>query len=209
MARKVGKLRVDPCLGPLILASASPRRKRILADLELRFRVDPPAIQEILSPALSPEENAVALAKAKAMAVAGRVREGTVIGCDTLVAVGPEIMGKPSEEGEAKRILTFLSGKIQRVISGLSLVHVATGIEVCGHAVTRVYTRSMTRQEIDDYVATGECFGKAGAYAIQESGDRFIERLEGSFDNVVGFPTELFMEFMETLARRIGDAYPS
>lgn len=190
-------------LSPLILASASPRRKALLEGMGYDFQVRPSQIDESIHDNDSPEENAVRLACLKARSVLAQARTGTVIGCDTVVAVGSEVLGKPDGPDDARRILSFLSGKVQRVISGLCLISAATGIEISGFDVTRVYTKPMSRKEIDDYIATGECYGKAGAYAIQETGDRFIERLEGSFDNVVGFPSELFLQFLETLFRKV------
>jgi septum formation protein len=191
--------------GPLILASASPRRKSILERLGYAFEVVPADVEETVDGRFTPEENAERLARFKAQSVAGRLDHATVIGCDTLVAVGNRIVGKPADEKEAREILSFLSGKTQRVISGLCLIDPDRKAALTGHDVTLVYTRPMTMQEIDEYIETGECFGKAGAYAIQETGDRFIDRLEGSFDNVVGFPSELFHTFMEQLSRRESD----
>ena len=196
---------LSPYLAPLVLASVSPRRQDILKGLGLVFEVIPSGIEESVSAGRSPEENAQELARLKARAVAARVERGTVIGCDTLVAVEDKILGKPVSPQDAKRILSLLSGKTQRVISGLCLIHQPTGQELCGHEVTTVFTKPMSKRDIDEYVATGEGLDKAGAYAIQETGDRFIERLEGSFDNVVGFPTELFTRFTDRLLRRLED----
>jgi len=199
-------MRFSPVLRPLILASASPRRKTLLKQLGEPFEISPVNIEEKLFLNQSPEENAEQLARQKARAMADILQKGTVIGCDTIVAVGDEILGKPDSIEDARRILSILSGKTQRVISGLSLIHVETGVELSGYDVTTVYTKHMTDQDIEAYIATGECFGKAGAYAIQETGDRFIERLEGSFDNVVGFPTELYLKFIKELEGIVEDA---
>lgn len=188
-------------LSPLILASASPRRKDLLERLGFEFDLRPSRVDELLD-ADTPERNAQRLAGLKARAVVEGLKSGVVIGCDTVVAVESEILGKPADEADARRILSYLSGKVQRVISGLCLIDVRSGIELCGHEVTWVHTRPMSPREIDEYIATGECFGKAGAYAIQETGDRFIDRLEGSFDNVVGFPTELFIRYWNELCQR-------
>ena len=202
-------MKIDPFLEPLILASASPRRREILERMKCSFKVMPSSMEETVFAGLSPEDNAEELSKGKARAVAARLDRGTVVGCDTLVAVDKKILGKPASPEEAKRILTFLSGKMQKVISGLCLIHVKTGIELTGHEVTKVYTRPMSRRDVEDYVATGEGIDKAGAYAIQETGDRFIERLEGSFDNVVGFPTELFERLISILSDRLRDGNKS
>lgn len=183
----------------IILASASPRRKTILERMGYSFRILVPDIEETIDSTLDPEGNAERLARMKTHAVADSLDTGLVIGCDTIVAVENRILGKPASAEDAFDILSFLSGKTQRVISGICLKDCDTGAERCGHDVTRVFTKPMSKKEIDEYIATGECFGKAGAYAIQETGDRFIERIEGSFDNVVGFPSELFARYFDEL----------
>ena len=127
---------------------------------------------------------------------------------DTLVALGDEIIGKPLDRTEAVAILTRLSGTRQRVISGLCLWPVTGGRDVLAPhvcvATTWVQMRAMSPEQIKEYVASGESDGKAGAYAIQEGGDRFVESLEGSFLNVVGFPLELFEEWLPAALREWG-----
>jgi septum formation protein len=194
---------ISQSLSPLILASASPRRKALLESMGYDFEVYPSEVKERLREKETPEENAERLACLKARSVRDQVKRGTIIGCDTVVAVGTKVLGKPDGPEDARKILSFLSGKVQRVISGLCLISATEEIEISGYDVTRVYTKPMSAEEIDAYIATGECFGKAGAYAIQETGDRFIERLEGSFNNVVGFPSELFVQFLEALANQV------
>jgi septum formation protein len=186
-------------LEPLILASSSPRRKEILDRMGLRFEIRPARVDETLRSGEKPEASAARLARLKARTVAGLIEAGTVIGCDTVVAVGDRIMGKPASREDARRILSALSGRTQRVITGLCLVHGPRGLEISGYDVTRIYTKPMSDEDIEAYIETGECFGKAGAYAIQETGDRFVDRLEGSFDNVVGFPSELFQAFLKAM----------
>jgi septum formation protein len=217
-------MEISATLEPLILASASPRRRDIMTRLGLRFEIKPSDVEEPdLAPPGLPDDDSAAfsaaaieagacgspaglaetLATLKARRVAEQCSGGTVIGSDTVVAVGAAVLGKPGSEEDARRILSFLSGKTQEVISGLCIIHRPSGIELSGHDVTRIWTRHMTADDIDEYIATGECFGKAGAYAIQETGDRFVERIEGSFDNVVGFPTELFETMMAEMENRV------
>jgi len=191
-------------LEPLILASASPRRRDILRRLGLSFEIRPSQVDEQEIPSEEPAALAERLSVSKARQVAQGVSRGTVIGSDTVVAVGRCSLGKPESARDACRILAYLSGKEQQVISGLCLIHRPTEIMLTGHDVTRVFTRPMSTRQIEDYVATGECFGKAGAYAIQETGDRFVDRIEGSFDNVVGFPTELFVTLILELMGAVG-----
>ncbi len=198
-------MQIHNSLRPLILASASPRRRDILRRLGLEFGIIPSSVDEDLvmhrgeGDLPGPAQAAERLSILKARHVAAGCSRGTVIGSDTVVAVGETMLGKPTSAEDAHRILSFLSGKTQEVISGLCLIHKPSGKEFSGFDVTRVFTKPMSDHEIEEYIATEECFGKAGAYAIQETGDRFVDRIEGSFDNVVGFPTELFMKMIKDL----------
>jgi septum formation protein len=202
---------ISESLQPVVLASASPRRRDILTRLGIPFEtrvsgVDEPEISRLSrgdGDPPGPADLARECAVLKARSVGRELAAGTVIGSDTVVAVGALPLGKPESADDARRILSLLSGKVQDVISGICLIHVPTGIELSGYDVTRVFTKQMSDRDIDEYIATGECFGKAGAYAIQESGDRFVDRIDGSFDNVVGFPTELFLKLIAQLAREV------
>ncbi|MGD0090451.1 MAG: Maf family protein [Planctomycetota bacterium] len=203
----------------LVLASASPQRQQILAKAGYVFEVvDPGEVEDAVASAGRPEELAAAKACAKARHVAAALLApypAVVVAADTLVVLGSEIIGKPRDRADAVGILTRLSGTRQRVISGLclwpvtlqsrpagtesqfpnsrKLVSVPAGPRPkCGVATTWVQMRRMSAAQIQAYVASGASDGKAGAYAIQEGGDRFVEALEGSFLNVVGFPLELF-----------------
>lgn len=193
---------IDPSLEPLTLASASPRRHEILTRLGHAFRIDPADVDETPVPGLDAKAVAIDLARRKARHVARRQPVGTVIGADTIVVLGDQLLGKPADAGDARRILTALSDSTHRVITGVALVH-ASGAEVADAAVTRVTMRPMSAAEIDAYIASGECFGKAGAYAIQERADRFVTALDGAYDNVVGFPSGLFARLLIDLTRRV------
>jgi septum formation protein len=185
----------------LILASNSPRRRELLRQAGYRFEVRPPPIDDhgMAQPA-SPEALVESLAymKATATIAADSLGQGLVLGADTIVALGDEVIGKPASEAEARRILARLAGAEQRVMTGLALVDAATGRRWLDHDVTRLRMRRMTPQEIDAYVASGEAMGKAGAYAIQETGDRYIEQMVGSLTNVVGLPMELLERLLKT-----------
>ncbi|MBK6941117.1 MAG: septum formation protein Maf [Planctomycetes bacterium] len=182
----------DPRL-PIVLASASERRKSILHRLGFAYRIDPADIDETPTPGASPREVAMRLAREKARTVAARTRAGTVIGADTVVATRAGLLGKPEDAAQARRFLEILADSTHEVITGLALVRAGTGLERVSATTTRVTMRALTAAEIDAYVASGEPFGKAGGYAIQENADRFVTRLDGSFDNVVGFPSETFL----------------
>jgi len=187
----------------LILASNSPRRRELLRQAGYRFEVRPPPIDEQgAGGAVSPGAHVEGLAylKARAAIAAHGLTEGLVLGADTIVELGGRIIGKPADEADARRILSALSGSEHHVLTGLALVDVAAGRRHLAHEVTRVRMRVMTAEEINAYVASGEALGKAGAYALQETGDRYVERIDGSLTNVVGLP----MELLERLLRAAG-----
>lgn len=175
----------------LVLASASPRRRELLAQLGYEFDVVPPAVDETVDTSLPAERQAEALAERKAEAVAGRVGDAIVLAADTLVACEGRTIGKAADEAEARQILQLLTTHRHAVITGICVLDTTTGRKEVTHDVTWVQMRPMTAEELDAYIATCGWRDKAGAYAIQEGGDRFVERLEGSESNVVGLPTEL------------------
>lgn len=174
----------------LILASTSPRRSELFAARGLSFRTISPDVDEDDDSGLPPDDLAVLLARRKSRAVASRLRSGLVVGADTVVALGNDSLGKPVDAEDARRILRRLSGSTHRVVTGFSVIDAADGAERFGRRTTVVTMRTMSEAEIAAYVASGESDGKAGAYAIQETGDRFVERIDGPFDNVVGLPVE-------------------
>jgi len=192
-------------MAELILASASPRRRELLRKLGRPFRVVAPEVDETPPPGLSPRETAEALARRKARSVARRVRHGWVLGADTLVAVRGEIMGKPRDRDDAIRILQRLSRERHEVITGICLIDAASGRELTASEATAVAMRPMTREEIERYASSGEGMDKAGAYAIQESGDRFVEHIEGSLTNVVGLPVELVRNLLDRIEEAGGE----
>lgn len=192
--------RVPDELAPLWLASASPRRRDILTRHGYAFEVRPADVDETPPEGLAPARIAEALALRKAVAIRDAVAGGTVIGADTLVVgEGDVLHGKPEDDEDARRILRALSGTTHRVLTGVALVH-ADGRTAVGHEETRVTMRPMSDAEIAAYVASGESKGKAGAYAIQEKADRFVARLEGDYENVVGFPPARFAALLVDLA---------
>lgn len=190
--------------GILILASASPRRRQLLASAGIRFEVQPADIVEDLpEESHSPELEAQRLALAKARAVAdGRPPDGRwdgrwVLGADTIVVLGRRIIGKPRDEADALAILSRLSGSTHRVITGLALVECGAELRTLVRSdETRITMRTIPPEEIRRYVDSGAGEGKAGAYAIQEGGDKYVERMEGSLTNVVGLPMELLKRML-------------
>ena len=184
-----------------ILASASPRRQEILEGLGLVFTVDPCSLPEPgLRRGEQPAAYAVRAARLKARDVAARHHSGVVIGADTIVVCGNAIFGKPQNRGQARQMLLSLSGRWHRVITGLSLCDGRSGRICSGHSESRVRFRRMSPAEVDWYLGTGEHSDKAGAYAIQGYAALFIDRIEGCYFNIVGFPVATF----ERLCRRLG-----
>ncbi len=184
----------------IILASASPRRRELLRETGLEFTVKPADMNERLDIGSSPEENAMRLARGKAERVADACTGAEiVIGADTLVVVGQEAVGKPQDRADARRILSRLSGSVHQVVTAVAVIDRATGRMLVSTEVTEVEMRELSPEEIADYVDSGEADGKAGAYAIQESGDRFVKAVHGSLSNVIGLPMELLMRMLNEL----------
>ncbi len=190
---------------PIILASRSPRRQEILRRLGLSFRVEPADIDESTSPGLPPREQAMAAAVRKAAAVARRVGRGLVLGADTLVVLDGKTMGKPADALDARGMLGRLAGRTHVVTTGIALIDVERGARLIDWADTRVHMRPASEDEIDAYIATGEPMDKAGAYAIQGEGARFIAGIEGCYYNVVGLPVERLHRLLGELT---GDPAP-
>lgn len=184
---------------PFILASASPRRAALLREYDYEFDivVAPVEEPERLEDATAPAELAEALSHFKARAVADGLDRGVVLGADTVAALGETIFGKPSDEEDARRILQSLSGTRHDVITGVTLLDAESGKRETRHARTGVVMKPLSEKELDDYLATGAWQGKAGAYGIQDYGDAFVERIEGSFTNVVGLPMELLTSMLD------------
>lgn len=172
----------------IILASASPRRRQLLKQIGLSFRVIPSLVDEDSINCRDPLANVQAIALHKARDVAARVKEGIVIGADTQVIADGEVLGKPKDEADAARMISKLSGKTHRVITGVALVNVETLFEETWAETTSVTFRELSEDEKTAYVESGEPMGKAGAYGIQGRAAAFVERIEGCYFNVVGLP---------------------
>jgi septum formation protein len=172
----------------LILASQSPRRSELLRAAGIPFTIRPANVDESVQPGEPPEEYVKRVAQMKATAVEAGPDDVT-LGADTIVVIGREILGKPKDRADAVRMLKSLAGRVHEVITGICM---RRGGELIGdRAVTRVWLIPLTSQEVEQYVATGEPMDKAGAYAIQGLASKFVERIEGSYTNVVGLPIEL------------------
>jgi len=179
---------------PLVLASSSPRRAEILRAVGWEFETCPADVDETPRAGEAPDEYVQRLAREKAGAVASSRLFGLVLGADTTVVVGGDILGKPRDEEEAAEMLRRLAGRWHEVLTGVALVRAETGRAVVGLERTRVRFAETTEEEIAWHVRTGQLLDKAGAYAIQGRAALFIEAIEGDYWNVVGLPIRLIYE---------------
>ena len=177
----------------LILASQSPRRSEILRQAGMSFVVRPASVDESLLPAESPMEYVRRVAQLKAAAIEADPAD-VVLGADTVVVIDGQILGKPRDHADALRMLETLSGREHEVLTGICLLRGKdTTIDL---AITRVWFLPLAHRDLEEYVATGEPMDKAGAYAIQGLASKFVQRIEGSYSNVVGLPIELVREHL-------------
>jgi septum formation protein len=172
----------------LLLASRSPRRSELLRNAGIPFEVIVADVDETIAEGEVPEEYAQRVAEEKAMAVKAGPGD-VVLGADTIVVIDDQILGKPADAADAERMLRLLQGRRHDVITGICIRK--TDEVVRDWAATKVWFTVMSDDEIREYVASGEPTDKAGAYAIQGLASKFIERIDGSYANVVGLPVAL------------------
>ena len=177
----------------LVLASQSPRRREILRQAGIPFTIRAAGVDESPLADEPPEAYVQRLAEWKARAVSAGAAE-TVLGADTTVVAGSEMLAKPEDPADARRMLAMLSGRCHEVMTGICLRRGARAIR--DHAVTAVWFAPMSPGEIAEYVASGEPMDKAGAYAIQGLASKFIERIDGCYFNVVGLPVALLYRYL-------------
>ena len=173
----------------LVLASSSPRRREIIAALDIQVQVSSSEVEE--GPARhseSPEEYVVRLSREKALAVARSVGDAVVLAADTSVVIDGAVLGKPLDELDATRMLRLLRGREHSVITGITALHAKSGRAIGTYKCTRVVLRSYSDQELEDYVRSGQPMDKAGAYAVQDPVFHPASRLDGCYLNAVGLP---------------------
>jgi septum formation protein len=185
----------------IYLASTSPRRRDLLRRLGIRFQLLTPAASEKPEAVghragSHPARYALACAKAKALSVADRVGAGIVVGVDTVVVCGRQILGKPRSRAEARKMLAMLSGRSHSVVSGLAVIRMPDKTVLTASETTEVTFRELAEQEIEQYIAGPEPYDKAGAYGIQEHAGIFVSRVSGCLLNVVGLPVPLLLELL-------------
>ncbi|RLB09340.1 MAG: septum formation protein Maf [Deltaproteobacteria bacterium] len=173
---------------PLILASSSPRRRELLQNLGIPFKIYPSNVEEKISDTDEFEKFALEIAEKKARYAYNKLKDGWILAADTIVVVEEKIFGKPKDYNDAKRMLSILSGREHTVITGFCIIDPAGELSWKESVISKVTIRELTEEEIDSYLATKEPFDKAGAYAVQGIGSFMIKKINGSYTNVVGLP---------------------
>jgi septum formation protein len=190
---------------PIVLASRSPRRIHLLRQIGIPFTVEESGVDENFAEGNSPETIVRELSLEKAKKVAERIGSGIVIGADTIVVLNGAILGKPSSREDAMRMLRLLAGKTHTVFTGFALVDVKTGKSLVDYERTEVTFRELAEKEIEQYVDSGSPMDKAGAYGIQDDyGAVFVEKINGCFYTVVGFPLSKFYSSFNVFLAELG-----
>jgi septum formation protein len=186
----------------IILASASPRRRELMTQAGYKFKVVPSDVDEksISSDVLPSIRYAELLALAKAENIALRYPDDVVIGADTIVDFNGQIIGKPADAADARRITEMLFSDTHKVITGIAILRLAGGLKMVRHDTSVIYPRRLTPEQIEAHIRGGSWRDKAGAYAIQETGDELIEKFDGSLSNIMGMPMELLELMLHDIA---------
>jgi septum formation protein len=192
---------LDPALPPvqLILASASPRRRELLAQLAIPFTILPANIEESIMPGEVPWAYTRRVAYAKAQHVARQCPTAVVLGADSVVVLEPHILGKPRDPDDARHMLARLSGRVHTVMTAVAVLHYARHVVCLDVVQTLVRFRLLSPSAMEHYIATGEPMDKAGAYAIQGAAAAFVESWEGCYTNVVGLPLRRTAAFLQAV----------
>lgn len=188
----------------MILASTSPRRKEILTKIGFNLEIKTKEVEEI-SDKVDIYEKIEEIALKKAIGIALENPKEYVVSADTVIGLDGEIIGKANSENEAKKILKKLSGREHLVITAYSLINIEKNIKIVTHSVSKVFFKKLSNELIEWYLSTGEYTDKAGAYAIQGKGAIFVEKIEGDFLTIVGFPLSDFIDKLEKIGININD----
>lgn len=180
----------------IVLASSSPRRQELLKNLGLPFTVQVSDIDETVSSDLNPEEIVQTLSFQKAEVITKKLSFGLVIGSDTIVVLDGQVLGKPTDEQDAYRMLRALSGRKHQVFTGVAIIDAASGKAEVSYSSTYVTMEAMTDETIYSYIASGEPMDKAGSYAIQGLGATLVQKIEGDYFTVVGLPLHLLAHML-------------
>ncbi len=185
----------------IVLASASPRRKAILSQVDLDFTIEPSKINEDFSIDLLPKAFCEHWAREKANDIAKNHSHKLIIGADTIVVMNDKILGKPKNYNESFAMLKSLSGKTHQVLTGVSLIHFNLGIDFTFNEATNVSFCLLTDEEINKYIDKYKPYDKAGSYGIQDGFSVYVEKINGCFYNVMGFPIFRFHKFYKAIAK--------
>jgi septum formation protein len=190
----------------IILASQSPRRVDLLGNLGLQFEVIPSEIDEstqLEDPAGVVEHLAREKAETVRKQLGSDAGDTLIIGADTIVVLGKDILGKPSSREDAYQTLIRMSGRCHKVYTGVALIDCTTGVTRTAHEVSTVYFRSLDSAEVRAYCRTNEPMDKAGSYALQGTASAFVQRIEGCYSNVIGLPVPLVVELLRSMGVRV------
>jgi septum formation protein len=174
----------------IILASGSPRRKDLLTQLGIDFEIIPSEYEEDMTIQLPPKELVQYLAKGKARDVADKYNDALIIGADTFITVNEKIMGKPKDYNEAKEMLKATSNQVVKIHTGVCIINTKNNEEWIDYDLTKIHIKKMSEKDIESYLSKGEWKDKAGAMGIQGNSAPYIQKIEGSYSNAMGFPLE-------------------
>ena len=184
----------------IILASASPRRKEILENTNVKFKIMASSIEELRLEGESPCQMVMRLAFEKGIDIASRQKSDLVISADTIVVLDNTVLGKPKDEIEARKMITSLSGRTHQVITGISLINLDNNKKIIDYVISNVKFKNLSEEDINDYIRTKESLDKAGAYGIQGYGALLVEEIQGDYFNIVGLPiSKLNRKLLEIL----------
>lgn len=181
----------------IILASASPRRKEILENANVKFKIITSNIDEFALDDESPCQMAMRLAFEKGIDIASKQKSDLVISADTIVVLDNNILGKPKDEIEAREMITNLSGTTHQVITGVSLINLDENKKIIDYVISNVKFKNLSEEEISDYIKTKESLDKAGAYGIQGYGAMLVEEIQGDYFNIVGLPISKLSDLLK------------
>lgn len=181
----------------IILASASPRRKEILENTNVKFKIMSSMIEELTLDNESPCQMVMRLAFEKGMDVASRQKSDLIISADTIVVLDDIILGKPKDEIQAREMIKSLSGRSHQVITGISLINLDNNKKIIDYVISNVKFKSLSEQDINDYISTKESLDKAGAYGIQGYGALLVDEIQGDYFNIVGLPISRLSDLLK------------
>lgn len=181
----------------IILASASPRRKEILENASVKFKVMISSIEELTLDGESPCQMVMRLAFEKGMDIASRQKNDLIISADTIVVIDNTVLGKPENEIEARKMITSLSGRTHQVITGISLINLDNNKKIIDYVISNVKFKNLSEEDINDYIRTKESLDKAGAYGIQGYGALLVDEIQGDYFNIVGLPISRLSDLLK------------